>query len=918
MLFCTFEASREQTMKNLLAFIFFLCSTFLIAQTPVQNYTVQLYAQVDASRPEIIVNWQNDPNATSYVIYRKHPDSLAWGNPIRTQPALIDFYIDRNVQKGIAYDYRIDKITPNYNATGYLRAGIEIPPVENRGKIILIADLAYSSVLRPDIDQLKLDLEGDGWNVIEKLIHNQAPDTTVKRVIVQEWNKDRANVNAVYLLGNIAVPYSGTTLMNPDGMNNNLGAWPADAFYSDVRQQFWPDLSYTWGSSGKRTNWARDGKYDRETTMQTAELAIGRVDFSRLSYFSATEDQLMRNYLEKARAYKFKEFSPSQRALIDDNLGVNTAGQTAKAEAAFRTFANVVGTAIDTGDFRAILDTADYLLAYANGQGTDLSLSGNGTSQNLASDSLRAIFTMLHGEYLGDFDTLNNYMRSLLAQGSVLSTMWSGSPYTILHPFGLGETMGECMKLSWNNRTTYDVGGNFAGYVHQALLGDPSLKARVVGPPANLTATNPNTNLVELNWTASNDNIEGYYIYRKKKYQDFYSRLNDSTVTGTSYIDSCVVDSGDYVYMVRALKLEEVPAGSYYNLSQGIFDTLTLNTSLKLTADFSFNVSQNNVVLNNLSNTNTINWIFGDGNSSSTENPTHPYAKNGSYNITQVSLKGCNSDTVVKSVDIDFFRPSPPSNLRITDMGDNFHRIEWDSSTSFINGYNLYRRSYPNGFYQILTNFGFYTKLSFIDSCLQTPGDYEYRVTAFKRDTFRFGIKPNFSDTIDRVYNITQDYSVQSDFSYRTNGDTIFFTNLSNQADSFIWRYGSTGFGSNQENPYFVLGSNRTIDVKLVSIGSCGLDSITKSVELKTVGMSAHKLHEIKVYPNPVVNELQIELPDLELELNIYDISGRKVFYQKLHAGHQSIQLQALSAGEYLLEFTSDQLVKREKLIISH
>lgn len=904
-------------MKHLLTLILLSLCLTSFAQTTVNNYSVQLYTQVDASKPEIIVNWQNDNAATSYTIYRKHPDSTNWGNALRTQPALINFYIDRTISKGVAYDYRVEKTAPNYTAVGYIRAGIEVPAIETRGKLLLIADLQYSSIMRPDIDQLKFDLEGDGWTVIERLIHNQAPDTTVKRIIVQEWNKDQQNLNTVYLLGHLAVPLSGSTNMNPDGVANNFGAWPADAFYSDVRRQFWPDLNFSWSQNLRRRNTRGDGKYDLDLTMQNAELAIGRVDFSQFTFFGASEDQLMKNYLAKARAYKFKEVNPRQRALIDDNLGVNTAGQIAKAEAAYRTFTNIVGTSIDTGDFRGTLDTAEYLLSYVNGQGTNTSIAGAGTSQNLATDSLQTSFALLHGEGFGDFDQINNYMRSLLAQGSVLGTMWSGTPYTLLHPFGLGESIGECMKLSWNNRTTYDVGGSYEGSVHQALMGDPTLRARVVGPAANLQATNPSSNLVNLSWTASNDNVDGYYVYRKKKYEDFYSRLNTETVVGTSYVDSCVIDSGDYVYMVRALKLEEVPSGSYYNLSQGIFDTLRLTNSLNLTADFSFNVSQNIVNLTNLSNTSTIVWEFGDGNTSNVENPAHPYSKNGSYDVTQISLKGCNIDTVVRSLDIDFFRPDPPSNLNLTDLGGNYHKIEWDSSSSFINGYNLYRREFPNGFFQILTNFGFWNKQFFDDSCLVTPGDYEYMLTAYKRDTFRNGVKPNFSDTIRSVYNITQDYSVKADYSYTTNADTIFFTNLSAQADSFIWDYGNT-FGSFEDNPYYVLGVNRILNVKLVSIGSCGVDSVLKNVELKTVGLSNSQLTELELYPNPSNGVLNISSKLSNYLLEISDLSGRQVFKKKIESPSVRLDVSHLPAGEYLLTTRSGEFIRRDKLLITH
>jgi len=188
-------------------------------------------------------------------------------------------------------------------------------------------------------------------------------------------------------------------------------------------------------------------------------------------------------------------------------------------------------------------------------------------------------------------------------------------------------------------------------------------------------------------------------------------------------------------------------------------------------------------------------------------------------------------------------------------------------------------------------------------------------LTAFKRDTFRNGVKPNFSDSIKTVYNITQDYSVKADFSYTTNADTIFFNNLSAQADSFIWDYG-TGFGSNNENPYYALGENRTINVKLISIGSCGVDSTIKSVELKTVGLQ-DRSDIFKLYPNPATNQITILSLYQSSDLRIIDLSGR-IVYQGSIGKSENIDLSSISAGEYLIELTSGEAVHRERLLISH
>jgi hypothetical protein len=67
----------------------------------------------------------------------------------------------------------------------------------------------------------------------------------------------------------------------------------------------------------------------------------------------------------------------------------------------------------------------------------------------------------------------------------------------------------------------------------------------------------------------------GYHVYRSASSSGPFTRLTGSAVAGTSFIDSTIVPGSTCTYMVRGLKLENTPSGSYYNLSQGTFLTLT-------------------------------------------------------------------------------------------------------------------------------------------------------------------------------------------------------------------------------------------------------------------------------------------------------------------------------------------------------
>jgi hypothetical protein len=48
-----------------------------------------------------------------------------------------------------------------------------------------------------------------------------------------------------------------------------------------------------------------------------------------------------------------------------------------------------------------------------------------------------------------------------------------------------------------------------------------------------------------------------------------FSRITDTLVSATNYTDAEVVP-GNYFYMVRGVRLETNPSGSYYNASEGV------------------------------------------------------------------------------------------------------------------------------------------------------------------------------------------------------------------------------------------------------------------------------------------------------------------------------------------------------------
>jgi hypothetical protein len=383
----------------------------------------------------------------------------------------------------------------------------------------------------------------------------------------------------VLLLGNIPVPYSGNT--NWDGHPEHQGAWPADLWYGDViNDNLWTDQAVNTANNSTPPNRAEtvnvpgDGKFDQSLAPSPVEIAVGRVDFSNLSEttFGTSRTELYRRYLDKNHKWRTKQYVVDDQALVDDNFGYFNG--EAFAANGYRNANMLVGVSnAKTGDFFNDTDTQSFLMGYGCGGGTYTSASGVGNSDNFATDSVNIAFSMLFGSYHGDWDySPNPFMPSALAsKGGILSCAWAGRPHWFFHPMGAGESLGYCAR---NTQNVFYIDGYvlYAGArgAHVSLLGDPSLRAQVVAPAANLTAAQK-CNSVLLEWEPSAaSNLLGYHVFRASGMNEPFERLTTGLLTENTFLDTAPL-TGDQVYQVRAVVLEKTPGGSFLNGSTGIF-----------------------------------------------------------------------------------------------------------------------------------------------------------------------------------------------------------------------------------------------------------------------------------------------------------------------------------------------------------
>lgn len=597
-------------MRIAFRFLLFLVLlvTGLQAQTT-RDYAVDLKADVSTTVPRITLSWslRQAANISGQQVFRRLKGESSWGTAIATLGVADTSWADSTALEAVEYEYWLKRTysanSPS-NPQGYTCAGVNVPVVEDRGKMLLVVDETMLVPLGPEIEQLKRDLTADGWTVqtISAARRNSLSDTTAvadtKALIKAAYDADPANVKMVYVLGHVPVPYSGSQA--PDGHGNHSGAWSADGFYGDMNGA-WTDTSInnTSSTEARIHNIPGDGKLDQNVIPSALELMVGRVDLASMQRAPAStvsEATLLRRYLRKAHDFKTKQGAYSsiqRRVLIRDGFGYFS-GENFMMTGwswAFTGVGRPPEVTIDeapSGNWWTHAAANTYLLANGNGGGSYETCSSVGATADFGRRPFRAAFVSLFGSYFGDWDVANNFMKAPLAgnatgDGLGLCCFWAGRPAWFMHHMGMGEPLGYSIRLSMSSQfvsspgyTPYDfpIGGTHCG-----LMGDPSLRMHVVESPRNLAGTSANS-AVTLAWSPSSEtNLLGYHVYRAANSEGPFVRLTTTPVGSAAYTDVTGIPGTGYTYMVRTLKLESSPGGSYHNLSLGEMTLVTVNAA---------------------------------------------------------------------------------------------------------------------------------------------------------------------------------------------------------------------------------------------------------------------------------------------------------------------------------------------------
>ncbi|MFN5634081.1 MAG: PKD domain-containing protein [Flavobacteriia bacterium] len=143
-----------------------------------------------------------------------------------------------------------------------------------------------------------------------------------------------------------------------------------------------------------------------------------------------------------------------------------------------------------------------------------------------------------------------------------------------------------------------------------------------------------------------------------------------------------------------------------------------------------------------------------------------------------------------------------------------------------------------------------------------------------------------------------------ADFLASVNGQTVQLTNTSEHAQSYVWNFGD-GASSVLVDPTHGFTADGTYPVELIALSECGNDTTVQQITIQSAGIiegNALGL-TVKMLGN---GSFELEFMEIPTCLTIRDMNGAVVLTIKPEQTNVHIDLTAVSAGIYQVEWESD------------
>jgi PKD repeat protein len=284
------------------------------------------------------------------------------------------------------------------------------------------------------------------------------------------------------------------------------------------------------------------------------------------------------------------------------------------------------------------------------------------------------------------------------------------------------------------------------------------------------------------------------------------------------------------------------------------------------------------------------NWNFGDGCTSTLQNPVHSYSNPGKYQVCLTVEDSCGNGSFCDSVEVLCNKPT--ALWGYSNVGTIVHFFDSTTSASswiwdFGDGYASYLQ---NPVHQYTEEGNYYVCLTAEDSC----GSDIHCDTAQICD-------PLFTK-----------------FTNQNQGHFVIFSDSSEKAISWFWDFGD-GFMSVLQNPVHYYQEFDTYYVCLTVTNICETKKWCDSILVMTNGIGEIPVDPLSAFPNPVRDFLNIRwsgIKDKNTLFTIFDYYGEVLNGDYLYGLYEDrIDVKCLQPGLYFLRIISGNNISTVKFV---
>jgi PKD repeat protein len=328
----------------------------------------------------------------------------------------------------------------------------------------------------------------------------------------------------------------------------------------------------------------------------------------------------------------------------------------------------------------------------------------------------------------------------------------------------------------------------------------------------------------------TSSSLAGYMLYYGPSAGNYPSKIDVGNTTARTI--SNLTEGATYHFAVTAYDASHVESG-YSN------DAVATVPAGVPAANFTASATSGVAPLAmNFTSTSTgsitnYSWSFGDGTSSTAQNPSHVYSAAGSYTVslTVTGSGGSNTKTAANYITVtapasDTSAPTSPASLAASASGSASINLTWGASSDNVGvtGYRIERCQGAGctSFAQIGTSTG----TTFTSTGLAAATSYSYRVRA----TDAAGNLSAYSNTASATTTSTATAPLAQFSGTPTSGMAPLTVNFNNAStgtiSSYSWNFGD-GTTSTAQNPSHTYSAAGVYTVSLAVSGSAGSNTKT-------------------------------------------------------------------------------------------